>query len=191
MEEIFGKIRDGDEKAFEHVFRMFYGPLCDYAETILGSPEDAEDVVQGLFTQIWAERQRIQVQDSVKSYLFTAVRFRALNVLKHKAMEKKHSEALAEFIEDLQRSDYSEEETHRIEQIEEALASLPQQCRVVFTMSCLDGKTYKEIGEKLGISVNTVKSHILKAYRDIRNKLGQDVSPVLLFIALRGRRKKR
>ena len=51
-------------------------------------------------------------------------------------------------------------------------------------MSCLDGKKYKEIAEELGISVNTVKSHIMKAYRDIRARVGGESSPLLLFIAL-------
>ena len=58
-----------------------------------------------------------RVQDSVKSYLFTSVRFRALNVLKHKMVERKHGALLTEFIEGLQRSDYSEEEMQQIEQI--------------------------------------------------------------------------
>lgn len=84
MEEVFAKIKNGDQGAFEQVFRMFYMPLCDYAVMILGDQAEAEDVVQDLFTYLWRSRQEVQVQESVKSYLFTSVRFRALNVLKHK-----------------------------------------------------------------------------------------------------------
>lgn len=188
MEAIFARIKDGDERAFERVFRAFYRPLCDYAVTLLGSEEDAEDVVQDLFTRVWADRQGMEVQESVKSYLFTAVRFRALNVLKRRAVEQKHSAALAEFIEDLQREDYSEEETRRVERIKEVLQTLPAQCRTVFTMSCLEGKKYSEIAGKLGITVNTVKSHVAKAYRDIRAAVDKGVKPVLYFIALQGLR---
>lgn len=188
MEAVFARIKDGDERAFERVFRAFYRPLCDYAVTLLGSAEDAEDVVQDLFTRVWAERQGMEVQESVKSYLFTAVRFRALNMLKRRAMEQKHSTSLAEFIEDLQHEDYSEEEMRRIERLQEALRALPPQCRTVFTMSCLDGKTYAEIAGELGITVNTVKSHVAKAYRDLRVAAEQGVKPVLYFIALQGMR---
>ena len=188
MEAIFARIKDGDERAFERVFRAFYRPLCDYAVTLLGSEEDAEDVVQDLFTRVWADRQGMEVQESVKSYLFTAVRFRALNVLKRRAVEQKHSASLAEFIEDLQREDYSEEETRRVERIKEVLQTLPAQCRTVFTMSCLEGKKYSEIAAKLGITVNTVKSHVAKAYRDIRAAVDKGVKPVLYFIALQGMR---
>ena len=188
METIFARIKDGDERAFERVFRAFYRPLCDYAVTLLGSEEDAEDVVQDLFTRVWADRQGMEVQESVKSYLFTAVRFGALNVLKRRAVEQKHSASLAEFIEDLQRQDYSEEETRRVESIKEVLQTLPAQCRTVFTMSCLEGKKYSEIAAKLGITVNTVKSHVAKAYRDIRAAVDKGVKPVLYFIALQGLR---
>ena len=50
MEEVFSKIKNGDQGAFEQVFRMFYMPLCDYAVMILGDQAEAEDVVQDLFT---------------------------------------------------------------------------------------------------------------------------------------------
>lgn len=188
MEEVFSKIKNGDQGAFEQVFRMFYMPLCDYAVMILGDQAEAEDVVQDLFTYLWKSRQEIRVQESVKSYLFTSVRFRALNVLKHKMIERKHGASLMAFIEDLQNSDYSEEEMQRVEQIKEILQTLPAQCRTVFTMSCLDGKKYKEIADELGISVNTVKSHVMKAYRNIRARVGGEHTSVLLFIALQGQR---
>lgn len=182
MEEIFIKIKNGDQKAFEQMFRMFYVPLCDYVVMILGDQAEAEDVVQNLFTYLWKNRQEIQIQESVKSYLFTSVRFRALNVLKHKMIERKHGALLAEFIEDLQNSGYSEEEVQRIEQIKEVLQTLPLQCRTVFTKSCLDGKKYKEIADELGISVNTVKSHVMKAYRDIRARVGGEQSPCYFLL---------
>ena len=193
IEKVFSAIKSGDQRAFERVFRMFYVPLCDYAAMILGEQAEAEDVVQDLFMHIWRSRVEIEVQDSVKSYLFTSVRFKAylystvrnkaLNVLKHKMVERKHGALLTEFIEGLQRSDYSEEEMQQIEQIKKVLQELPIQCRVVFTMSCLEGKKYKDIANELGISVNTVKSHVMKAYKDIRARVGENTSPILFFIA--------
>ena len=167
IEKVFSAIKSGDQRAFERVFRMFYVPLCDYAAMILGEQAEAEDVVQDLFMHIWRSRVEIEVQDSVKSYLFTSVRFRALNVLKHKMVERKHGALLMQ----------------QIEQIKKVLQELPIQCRVVFTMSCLEGKKYKDIANELGISVNTVKSHVMKAYKDIRARVGENTSPILFFIA--------
>ena len=104
------------------------------------------------------------MQESVKSYLFTSVRFRALNVLKHKMIERKHGASLMAFIEDLQNSDYSEEEMQRVEQIKEVLQTLPAQCRTVFTMSCLDGKKYKEIADELGIYREVSRDESVSGY---------------------------
>lgn len=185
VNEIFASVKEGNQRAFELLFRTFYGSLCDYAFMILGEQEGAEDVVQDLFTYIWTNRSRITVQESVKSYLFTSVRFRALNVLKHQVMERKHGATLAEFVEDLMRSGYSEEEMERVEKIKQVLETLPPQCRTVFTLNCLEGKKYKEIADELGISVNTVKSHVMKAYRDIRARVGEVGSPILVFMALK------
>ena len=137
IEKVFSAIKSGDQRAFERVFRMFYVPLCDYAAMILGEQAEAEDVVQDLFMHIWRSRVEIEVQDSVKSYLFTSVRFRALNVLKHKMVERKHGALLTEFIEGLQRSDYSEEEMQQIEQIKKVLQELPIQCRVAVSYTHL------------------------------------------------------
>ena len=65
--------------------------------------------------------------------------------------------------------------------MKKALASLPQQCRNVFLMSCVDEKTYKQIAEELNISVNTVKTHITKAYRIIRGNF-RNTNQILMFI---------
>lgn len=184
IENLFVAIKDGDKWAFEQVFKMFYAPLCDYAVMILGNPSEAEDVVQDLFTHIWKNRSEVIVHGFVKSYLFTSVRFRAVNVLRYRLMQRKHSELFTEFVEDLLSSGYSEEEEKRIERIMQVLQTLPPQRRIVFTMSCLDGKKYKEIAEELGISVNTVKAHISQAYRDVRQQVGEDFSLALLFMVL-------
>lgn len=183
IEKVFSAIKSGDQRAFERVFRMFYVPLCDYAARFSGSRRKQRMLCKIFSCIYWRSRVEIEVQDSVKSYLFTSVRFRALNVLKHKMVERKHGALLTEFIEGLQRSDYSEEEMQQIEQIKKVLQELPIQCRVVFTMSCLEGKKYKDIANELGISVNTVKSHVMKAYKDIRARVGENTSPILFFIA--------
>lgn len=163
---------------------MYYIPLCEYAVTILGEQMEAEDIVQDLFTYVWKNRYYINIEKSIKSYLFTSIRFRAINLLKHKMTERKHGILLTEFFSTLMNSGYSEEEIERINKIRKTLETLPDQCRKVFKMSCIDGMKYKEIADELNLSVNTVKSHIMKAYRDIRIQVGEKDSPIL-YIFLR------
>ena len=181
--EEFIAISKGDKNAFERLFRKYYQPLCEYGRGILGDGEQAEDVVQNTFIYFWNNRHVIDIHFSVKSYLYSSVRHGALNVLKKQFIERKHSSQLAEFVEFLQHSDYSEEEEEEVNRIRSVMAELPKQCLKVFLMSALDGKKYQQIADELGISVTTVKTHIAKAYRLIREKTAGDMQLVLLIFS--------
>lgn len=172
-----------DRNAFERLFRRYYRLLCDYGRSILGDCELAEDVVQEVFIYFWNNREVIHIQMSVKAYLYTAVRHGALNVLKKQLIERKHNPQLTEFVEFLQTSEYSDEEQEEINRIRQVMAELPKQCLKVFLMSAVDGKKYQEIANELDISINTVKTHVSKAYRLIREKTSGDMPLVLLVFA--------
>jgi RNA polymerase sigma-70 factor (ECF subfamily) len=163
--------KESDENAFEELFQKYYDPLCHYCEAVLNDCALAEDIVQDVFVYLLSYRDKIEVWGEIKVYLFSAVKRRALDVLKHQVVERNHSALLTDFLKDLSTTDYSEEEAEKLEKIKLILEELPSQCRLVFTLSCLDGKKYKEIAEELGISVNTVKSHVKKAYQYIRENV--------------------
>lgn len=179
----FIAVARNDRNAFERLFRRYYRVLCDYGRSILGDRELAEDVVQEVFIYFWNNREVIHIQMSVKAYLYTAVRHGALNVLKKQLIERKHNPQLTEFVEFLQTSEYSDEEQEEINRIRRVMAELPKQCLKVFLMSAVDGKKYQDIADELDISINTVKTHISKAYRLIREKTSGDMPLVLLVFA--------
>ncbi|MCI5705804.1 MAG: RNA polymerase sigma-70 factor [Odoribacter sp.] len=182
--EIIKLLVDGDRKIFEALFHKYYSQLCDYALTYLEDANAAEDAVQDVFVYLWNYRKSIKGVASLKSYLYSSVKHRALNILKHQAIIRKHSPLLVEFWWNLAKEDYSEQELEQLEQVKQAFELLPSQCRIVFMMSCLEGKKYKEIADELNISVNTVKSHILKAYHDIRASVNHPISSQVLFFAM-------
>lgn len=179
----FIAISNGDKHAFEHLFRKYYRSLCEYGRSILSDGEIAEDVVQEVFICFWDHRNVLDIQVSVKSYLYTAVRYRALNVLEKQLIQRKHNPALAEYVEFLATSEYSEEEQEEINRIRAVMADLPKQCLKIFLMSALEGKKYQEIADELGVSLNTVKTHISRAYRLIREKISSDMRLVLLIFS--------
>ena len=110
--------------------------------TYLDERVEVEDVVQEVFVYLWSQRESVVIQNSVKSYLYSAVKYKVLDVLKHRAVERSHSQLLTEFWEDLMRTTYSEEELFQLEQEFGKLLTVyrPTKCRIVFTMSCLDAK---------------------------------------------------
>ncbi len=154
---IVKSIMGGDRKLFEALFHEYYVLLCDYARTYLEDVSEAEDAVQDVFVYLWNYRKSIVISTSLKSYLYSSVKHHALNILKHKAVARKHSPLLIEFLENEEKEEYSETESERLEQVRKAFGMLPDQCRTAFMKSCLEGKKYKEIAEEMHISVNTVK----------------------------------
>ena len=91
---------------------------------------------------------------------------------------------MTEFIKYLERSEFSEDELDRLREVEQAIDELPPSCKNVFLMRVVDRKSYKEITRELGISLNTVKTQVSKAYRLIRGKV-RDRKSLFLFIWLR------
>ena len=129
--QLFGAVRKGDRSAFEQLFQKYYTDLCHYAWTYLDEKSETEDAVQDVFIYIWNNRETIRLQESFRGYLFSAVKHRVLNILKHQLVERTHSRLLSEYWDDLLKSGYSEEEQTQLEQIQHILQSLPQQCRIV------------------------------------------------------------
>ena len=69
---VLKKIKEGDIKAFESIFRLYYTPLCLYATSITGEQEVAEEIVQDLFYVFWKERESLPILRSIKNYLYGA-----------------------------------------------------------------------------------------------------------------------
>lgn len=178
-------VQENDPFAFERIFRKYYKALCGYVLGILGDEGQAEDVVQEVFIYFWEHREELKVENSLRAYLYTSVRHRALKLLQKQALIQKHSSKLTEFVEYMLSTEYTFEEEKAISKMKEVLQELPQQCLKVFLMSNLEEKKYSEIADELGISINTVKSHITKAYRVIRQQIPLDLSTILLLFGIR------
>lgn len=183
--ELCGKIKLGDEKAFEYVFKSYYALLCTYAFDLVKDDELAEDVVQEILIKVWENRNKIDIRTSLKAYLYRSVYNHCLNLLKHiqvvKNLEEKYTEdtllnvEFALLAEDkFTLDDYFYEGLER--DIEEAIQSLPEQCRIIFQMSRFEDLCYEEIARKLDISVNTVKTQIRRALEKLRINIKKKVS---------------
>jgi DNA-directed RNA polymerase specialized sigma24 family protein len=91
---ILKKIKGGDIKAFEELFRRYYFPLCCYAAGITGQMEVAEEIVEELFYVLWKERERLQIFQSVKSYLYRATRNQSLQYCEHEEVRNRYRETV-------------------------------------------------------------------------------------------------
>ena len=87
---VLKKIKEGDIKAFESIFRLYYTPLCLYATSITGEQEVAEEIVQDLFYVFWKERESLPILRSIKNYLYGATRNRSLQYLEHREVRYRY-----------------------------------------------------------------------------------------------------
>jgi RNA polymerase sigma-70 factor (ECF subfamily) len=169
---LYKRMKEGDHTAFEIIFRSYYAGLVVFSNQFLQDRDAAEELVQGFFVTLWEKRRQINENAAVRSYLFTSIRNRSLNYLKHKSVEKDVLEKLEElasshpvFYENV----YLRKEL-RI-RILESIEALPPRAREVFIMSRNQGMSNDEIADKLQISKRTVEKHISQALKALRKNL--------------------
>ncbi|SDH48748.1 RNA polymerase sigma-70 factor, ECF subfamily [Dyadobacter soli] len=170
----------------ELLFRRYYAPLRNHAVRFVYSRQIAEDLVSDVFCTFWDNKLHEQITTSYRAYLFKAVRNRARNYV---LWELKKDSNGAE--EGLLLTDNSpgpdgtlllEELRMRLDQ---SIQNLPNQCRKVFLLSRLEGKSYREIADQTNLSVRTVEVHIRKALSTIRQGLNNEWMLLFLFYWVR------
>lgn len=164
---------------FEELFRSFFPPLMVFAKKILGDEDDAREVVHQVFISIWEKRQEIDLSASMKSYLFTSVHNRSLNMIRDR---KKFSSAEVPDVAGEWDVSAVIESMELEEKIKAVIRTLPEKCREIFEMSRFDGLKYSEIAKELKISVKTVENQMSKALKILREKLAKYMILLLWLI---------
>jgi RNA polymerase sigma-70 factor (ECF subfamily) len=178
---IIRHINQGDRKAFREVFEHFFNALAAFGYQYLQDQSEVEDMVQESFISFWEKRKDFDHINAVKSFLYTSVRNKCLNQLKHKAVMKKHESSLVYEIE----TDHSfagqviEEEAFN--QLFTEIKALPESAREIMILA-LNGLKNQEIADELNISINTVKTQKKIAYSKLKDKLGARFANILLSI---------
>jgi RNA polymerase sigma-70 factor (ECF subfamily) len=168
---------------FENLFNSHYSNLCAYANNFLKDVDASEEVVQEVLFKLWTNRESIVITSSIKSYLFRAVRNASLNVLKHVDIREDYK-AHNEYVMQDELSSEDEMIVSELDQkIRETIDLLPIERKKVFILSRYDGLKYKEIAEKLNISVSTVENQMVKALKFLRTELKDYLPWLIIFFA--------
>ena len=170
---ILTKIKEGDIKAFEEIFRRYYSPLCWYATGITGEMEAAEEIVEELFYVFWKDREHLQIFQSIKSYLYRATRNEALQYCQHREVRERYREyVLADNVSEQVSDPHRQLEYEELQEvIRHTLDKLPGRRLRIFEMHRMEGKKYAEIASSLSLSVKTVEAEMTKALRTLRNEI--------------------
>lgn len=170
----------GNLTAFEMLFKQYYQPLVNYCFTIVKDRNDAEDIVQQTFTQLWQKREELQIETSAKAYLYRAVHNAGLNKLRQNAVRTSYANDVR-YTSDLHSAETAEPHDLK-ERIAAAIEQLPEQCGKIFKMSRFEEMKYQEIANALGLSVKTVENQMGKALKVLRETLKDYLVIVLLFL---------
>jgi len=158
---------NGDEASLKLIFNKYYRLLVVFADSFLFDLDKADDIVQSVFIKIWQNAQSISMKGSFRSYLFTAVKNKCLNELRHQKVRDKYRLRYLQATLNSLEYGYDEDETI-INDLQQAIDRLPEQIRQIIRLRYWDKKGIMDIAEKLKISKNTVKTQIRRGKSRLR-----------------------
>lgn len=175
---------------FEEIYISYFSRMKYFALEYVLLEEDAENIVQDVFTELWEKKELLTYDINLIAFLFTSVKNRCIDLLRHKVVVRDVIDQIQEeylitlkvklaSLELFNQSHLSDQDIEK--KITEVINALPEKCREIFIKSKLEGKKQKEIAEELNISIKTVENQMNIAYHKLRHIL-RDYLPLLLFL---------
>ena len=168
MKSLFRKTYNKEER-FKQLFTEMYPCLVRFAITLMEDADEAKDVVSEAMERAWTEFDRLE-ESTRNAWLYATVRNGCLNRLKHLNVEQQHIGAIAEATRYEANNGYREHEA-LLRQAEEIARNLPEPTCTILRRCYWEKKTYQQVASELGISPDTVKKHISKALRTLREAM--------------------
>jgi RNA polymerase sigma-70 factor (family 1) len=183
--DLLKKIAGGDEQAYKELFHHHWNNIYSVALVLTKSVELAEDMVQDIFLKIWQKREQFTAIERFEDYLFIMARNHIYTELKKKSRDENFRQQVQTYFESsVSNADITLLTKETQEQIRKAIQQLTPQQQLVYKMSREEGLTHEEIAEKLNISRNTVRNHIVQSLKQIREYLQDNTSGAVLVLCL-------
>lgn len=165
---------------FSKIYLSFYPQLVRFATVYVDYEEDAENIIQDLFLGLWERKDSLNCIENINAYMYKLTKNKCLDHLKHKMVKDRfivntqsyYEQELSLKMQSLECFDIELASEERVEKIvSKAIDSLPPKCRAIYILSRNDGLKYKEISDRLNISVNTVETQMCIALKKLRNSV--------------------
>ncbi len=184
--ELVKLLKKGDMSAFDVIYKKYSRRLYGFVFRYVKQESDTEEIVQEVFIKIWQSRDKINVYSSFESFLFTIAHNATINLLKKRATEQKYLEHVKS-LQQIEETYEIADEIHYKElkqKFQDLLNELSPRQKEIFLMSREEGLSHKEIAEKLGISSNTVKNHLVTTLAFLKKRLDNGLVISGLFVSL-------
>lgn len=170
-------------EAFEDIFINYYESLYGYAFSILNSELLAEEIASDVFYKLWLKKETIKINVSLAGYLYKSTYHACMDNIRH---NKKKKAFKSEMLHQLTESTLNAANNLNTKDFEiflrNALLALPEQCRTVFQLNRMEELSYKDIANRLGISLKTVEAHMSKALRRLRVSLAEFLTLLIILL---------
>lgn len=165
-------LKNGDKASFDEVFRYYYSDLVNYCNRYVNDDDSAKEIVQDIFTKLWFKHKDININVSLKSYLYKAVRNHAINHLNYIRQRERFQQYIGFPSMSNQNTPLNKLQEDDIKtRLDRTILTMPDKCREVFELKRFEGLKNKDIAEQLGISLKTVEKHIAKAISLLKDTL--------------------
>jgi RNA polymerase sigma-70 factor (ECF subfamily) len=171
---ILQRLQAGEEGAFKEIYERYAPSLSSFAAARLPSLDEAHDIIHDLFVHLWEDRSNINIQVSLRAFLYAAIRYRIIDHIRRNSTRRKYAALVAKMSVHAQ-----EEAESRIyekelkERLDSAISQLTPRIREVFRLSRFEHLTVAQIADRLNISEQTVKNQLTTALSHLRAHLGK------------------
>lgn len=170
-----------DVHFFGELYERYYSNMVLFAEGIIYDENEAKDIVQDVFADLWNQPKKVHVYNSMKTYLYSCVKNKAFNRLKKLNIIDRHQELLNEaYLFAGETQVHTNEKLKK--QIHAVIENMPDKMSEVLNMHVVQEMKYAEISEELGISINSVKTHLKRAYKRFRQEVNSKT--LIVFFAM-------
>ncbi|MCE7040093.1 RNA polymerase sigma factor [Dyadobacter sp. CY312] len=180
--ELLQLLRQGDKAAFEEIYHQFRSRLYRTALSKVRTDENAMEIVQEIFLDLWQRRELVQIED-LERYLYTAVKYKVLDFYKKEVQRKLYAESVK--LNSLDESSDTEEVlayNELSQSIFSCIEKLPEKTRVIFELNRIQCQTADEISQMLDIPLRTVEYHITQGLKSLRTNLKDYIIALLLSV---------
>ncbi len=179
--ELAAMLKNSSETAFGFIYKQYWHKLLAIAGNRLNDAEDAEEVVQNIFLNLWKRRETFVLKVGFENYFAVAVKFEVINQLAKQAKIARHNEAFAQSFHQSNEAHINYDLKLLQQQLEDTISTLPHKCQLVFRMSRQAEYTNKKIAKELNLSEKAIEKHITSALKVLRKRFGQHLSILFLF----------
>lgn len=169
--ELVRRLTKGDQLAFKDLYLKYHARIYNFCFKLLGTHEEAKDIVQHVFVTLWDQRETLDAEKSIEKYIYTVARYSAYQNFRKRVYQQAAFVYLINNDQQLREVTFEDVLFNELKGFfEKVIESLPEKRKVIFKLNRNEGLTYKDIASRLNISENTVDTQMRHSLQYIKQE---------------------